>query len=544
MSDQRIQSTERMVGANHPTLSDTLNRLALVGHNLDGSHKAGVNSIDCSQYASLDAAIAAIGSTVTMLTISTTVNVLSNLTVPSTLDLVILNGGLISNSTHTIAINGLFYSGLQQCFSGSGAITFGVSSTNRVYPEWWGALGDGITNSSSAITSAITSLNTGGEVQFSSGIYLFNVTLNKSNITISGVGRSSTGAKGGVGGTIFQAYSTASPVLQIGDGTNWTQMISFHGFSLNSTASGAIANNDGIKIYGAEQVYGYDFSVLGFGGNNINITSSATKDSSGVKLSFFDSSYAWGSNYIVTYGATYVTDVAISNFHMTGRNYTGAYSIYLTGGVILNVNGGYVDTGGNRQGHVYLNSIHDILVGNMVIDASYGGVSTDISIETTQSPQSYPSNMLNGCISWNHSFLWGDASTTVSPTDGAYELPYNSRSQQLRAGNLVIMSGAPNISDAATDSVINMSSGSLWIYNNQSGAQSYIKMASNGVVQIAGAGSNAGQLVVVSITASNSLQLQAVSAGSVVNNSLYIDAADNKLKWKGNSGTVTPLANP
>ena len=77
MSDQRIQSTERMVGANHPTLSDTLNRLALVGHNLDGSHKAGVNSIDCSQYASLDAAIAAIGSTVTILTISTTVNVLS-----------------------------------------------------------------------------------------------------------------------------------------------------------------------------------------------------------------------------------------------------------------------------------------------------------------------------------------------------------------------------------------------------------------------------------------------------------------------------------
>src|SRR5574337_369346 len=39
MSDQRIQSTEKMVGANHPSLSDTLNRLTLIGHNSDGSHK-------------------------------------------------------------------------------------------------------------------------------------------------------------------------------------------------------------------------------------------------------------------------------------------------------------------------------------------------------------------------------------------------------------------------------------------------------------------------------------------------------------------------
>lgn len=38
MTDQRIQSTEKMVGANHPTLTDTLNRLALVEHSNDGTH--------------------------------------------------------------------------------------------------------------------------------------------------------------------------------------------------------------------------------------------------------------------------------------------------------------------------------------------------------------------------------------------------------------------------------------------------------------------------------------------------------------------------
>ena len=39
MSDQRILYTEKMVGAGHPTLPDTLNRLPLVEHNTDGTHK-------------------------------------------------------------------------------------------------------------------------------------------------------------------------------------------------------------------------------------------------------------------------------------------------------------------------------------------------------------------------------------------------------------------------------------------------------------------------------------------------------------------------
>ena len=39
MADQRILYTEFMVGATHPSLSDTLNRLALVEHENDGTHK-------------------------------------------------------------------------------------------------------------------------------------------------------------------------------------------------------------------------------------------------------------------------------------------------------------------------------------------------------------------------------------------------------------------------------------------------------------------------------------------------------------------------
>lgn len=40
MADLRIKYTERMVGANHPTLVDTLNRLLLAEHTNDGNHSA------------------------------------------------------------------------------------------------------------------------------------------------------------------------------------------------------------------------------------------------------------------------------------------------------------------------------------------------------------------------------------------------------------------------------------------------------------------------------------------------------------------------
>ncbi len=42
-TDQRILYTDWLTGANHPTKTDTLNRLALIGHNNDGTHKAWVD---------------------------------------------------------------------------------------------------------------------------------------------------------------------------------------------------------------------------------------------------------------------------------------------------------------------------------------------------------------------------------------------------------------------------------------------------------------------------------------------------------------------
>lgn len=45
MSDLRIQFSEEVVGANHGTKADTINRLALVEHNNDGTHKTLVQNV-------------------------------------------------------------------------------------------------------------------------------------------------------------------------------------------------------------------------------------------------------------------------------------------------------------------------------------------------------------------------------------------------------------------------------------------------------------------------------------------------------------------
>jgi len=43
--DERIKWNEDMVGANHATKADTLNRLGLIEHNIDGTHKAPYSGI-------------------------------------------------------------------------------------------------------------------------------------------------------------------------------------------------------------------------------------------------------------------------------------------------------------------------------------------------------------------------------------------------------------------------------------------------------------------------------------------------------------------
>jgi len=97
---------------------------------------------DSSTYASINAAITAIGATVATLVVSSAETLTGNLVVPATLNLVIQKGGsIVKASTYTVTINGPFWAGEYTVFSGfaSGDVKFGGAGLREVLPDWWGA---------------------------------------------------------------------------------------------------------------------------------------------------------------------------------------------------------------------------------------------------------------------------------------------------------------------------------------------------------------------------------------------------------------------
>jgi hypothetical protein len=99
---------------------------------------------------SLSTAIAGIGSTPTTLIINESITVSSSVTVPFTCAIQVTNESVITVGTGTlITINGPFNAGMCQAFTytdSTSSVVFG-QGTKQVIPQWWGATGNGSTNS-------------------------------------------------------------------------------------------------------------------------------------------------------------------------------------------------------------------------------------------------------------------------------------------------------------------------------------------------------------------------------------------------------------
>lgn len=110
--------------------------------------------------------------------------------IPKNIGLIFVSGGFLSTAsgltTQKILINGPTSAPLAQIFSGSGTITFGPGAVKEVYPQWWGAKGDGINDDTTAIQNAI---NLGSLVFIPSGIYKITATITlKQRLVIRGAG--------------------------------------------------------------------------------------------------------------------------------------------------------------------------------------------------------------------------------------------------------------------------------------------------------------------------------------------------------------------
>lgn len=130
---------------------------------------------DVRDYSSLSTAISAQGGFPTTITIPNTVNITSSLSVPSNIHLAFTGAGKLNiSSGQTVTVSGALTAPLTQIVTGTGALFFAAGSPSlRVYPQWWGAVGDGSTICTSAIQAAADSLrDVGGSVFFFSGTYI------------------------------------------------------------------------------------------------------------------------------------------------------------------------------------------------------------------------------------------------------------------------------------------------------------------------------------------------------------------------------------
>ncbi|MHA1304356.1 MAG: right-handed parallel beta-helix repeat-containing protein [Candidatus Heimdallarchaeaceae archaeon] len=167
------------------------------------------NYVNCSNYDHPDDAINAIGSEKAVLFIAEECVCDTDFTVPENVTLKFTRKGKwIVNTNVTVTINGSIDAGLWQIFDGDGEIT-GSPKIEAVYPEWFGAKGDGVTDDTEAIQKTIDT-NLVDKI-FLSNLYFVSSTIKiiTADISIIGASQHSSGLIG--------STNMTGPILQIGE---------------------------------------------------------------------------------------------------------------------------------------------------------------------------------------------------------------------------------------------------------------------------------------------------------------------------------------
>lgn len=126
--------------------------------------------VPCSAYASLTAAVTAIGSAERTLVVNSAVSTTGTTVIPATLTLIVESPGLITNN-YALIINGPFSTGDHHAFTGSGAVT----GLKEARPEWFAInTTPGTTDMGAAINKALAAAPV---VKLQIGIYATSVEI-------------------------------------------------------------------------------------------------------------------------------------------------------------------------------------------------------------------------------------------------------------------------------------------------------------------------------------------------------------------------------
>ncbi len=197
--------------------------LALIAANSNATTQCFLPGVDLQVYGTLSAAVTAIGSTPTRLQISTAVTLGAGVTVPSTLQVDIVEGGSIALGGYTLTINSPFAPVSFQVFSGTGTVVFGGPGT-KIRPQMWGFVpnaGDSTTQTANAaaLQACINAsrVSPGSEVELPSGTYYYNTGISVSGGTPFRI-RGTIGLYSLVGGR----GANGTNLIYTGSGAAWT----------------------------------------------------------------------------------------------------------------------------------------------------------------------------------------------------------------------------------------------------------------------------------------------------------------------------------
>jgi hypothetical protein len=227
--------------------------------------------------ASLSEALNAADSVSKTILITTPQTLYGNVTIPASITLKIENGGSVNHGVYSLTIKGPFSCGLQKCFSGAGTVTFGSGSVREVYPEWWGAKGDGTTDDTQAIQAAIDSTRSSRQnpVRLNSGTYLFSSINIHSTTSLKGSGMRQTVMKAITSTLPFAFTIDKGPVIGVD-----IRDLEIHGNPAN-TGQGcfyfyAQAPDSGFNHGGLWYSSIVNITINGFSGNSIWLRGGAT----------------------------------------------------------------------------------------------------------------------------------------------------------------------------------------------------------------------------------------------------------------------------
>jgi hypothetical protein len=346
--------------------------------------------VDGGKYASLNAAVTAIGSTPATLTIKTANYPMTGpVTIPATLAINVILPGSINQGSYTLTINSptdLFP--LTRLFNGSGTVT-GIKEPS---PEWWGAVAynDGINvgsvNSAPAIQAAIYSMSTAGDQYhapvFQSGRYRCDSGLAvPEGVQISGKGIYKTifdfshASANTVGFQVYTSNSTYGfpPVFQgigIGTSSNGTAIDAggmsglfvdhvwfsgVYGLKIPGSADMSITHNvfetvQGIIFTPTLQSNNFDISHNFFSGEDVPITLKNVKD---VRIIDNDFRETRGVDIKFDATSTLTQDIKVSHnqfYNYSGMSAPGQLNIQLGGTVSdVDINNNYFEGAKDRS---------------------------------------------------------------------------------------------------------------------------------------------------------------------------------------------------